>query len=273
MSIETLFDSHSHLHFSQYDKDREEIIKKLRDFDIKTINIGTDFKESEKAIALAEKCPDLMRASVGLHPNDNSEENFNIDKYRELAKNKNVVAIGECGLDYYYLKSQISNLKNKELQKEIFKEQIGLAKELNKPIILHCRPSIGTQDAYNDALDILVSCFKFHVSRISGVAHFFVGSKEIAKKFLELGFYISFAGPITFASEYREVVEFVPLDRILVETDAPFAAPVPHRGKRNEPAFVEFVARQVAQWQRLSFEEVARQTTKNAKKLFNINFE
>lgn len=260
-----LFDSHSHLHFHQFDNDREEIIKKLRDFNIKTINVGTDFKESEKAVNLAKQYPDLLWASVGLHPADNLKESFNINKYRELAKDKKIVAIGECGLDYFRSPSETEIAR----QKEIFIKQIELAQELEKPLILHCRPSMGTQDAYEDALEILVKYRSSNV-KCSGVSHFFSGSKETAKKFLDLGFYISFAGPITFASEYREVVEFVPMDRILIETDAPFAASAPHRGKRNEPAYVEFVARQIAEWKELSFDKVAVQTHNNAKDLFKI---
>ncbi len=260
-----LFDSHSHLHFSQFDNDREEVIKKLRDFDIKVVNVGTDFEESERAVELSKKYPDFMWASVGLHPNDNLKENFDISKYRELAKILNVVAIGECGLDYFRSPSEAEITR----QKEIFVKQIEIAQELKKPLILHCRSSVGTQDAYEDAIEILK--FKYlNISTGNGVAHFFSGSKETAKKFLDLGFYISFAGPITFANEYKEVVEFVPIDRILIETDAPFAAPIPHRGRRNEPVYVEFVARKIAEWKRLSFKEVADKATENAIKLFNI---
>ncbi len=270
-----LFDSHCHLHFSQFDNDREEIIGRLKEADIKVINVGTDFEESKKAIELAKKYPDLLWASVGLHPNDNLEEDFVIDKYRDLAKIANVVAIGECGLDYFRSPSKAEITR----QKEIFEKQIKLAKELNKPLILHCRPSIGSQNAYEDAIEILLALRSLgeggkylNIPTGNGVAHFFSGSKETAKKFLDLGFYISFAGPITFASEYREIVEFVPINRILIETDAPFAAPAPHRGKRNEPAYVEFVARKVAEWKSLSFEEVANQTAENAQKLFNLKF-
>ncbi len=266
-----LFDSHSHLHLSQFNDDREEIIKKLRlpaqagDFSIKTINIGTDFEDSKKAVELSKKYSDLLWASVGLHPNDNLEENFDIDKYRELAQNKNVVAIGECGLDYYRLPSE-AEIKR---QKEVFIKQIDLAKELKKPIILHARPALGTQDAYEDAIEIL-KYESLNIPKGNGVAHFFSGSEETAKKFLDLGFYISFAGPITFAPEYRKIVEFVPIEKILIETDSPFAAPTPHRGKRNEPAFVEFVARKIGEWKRLDFDKVALETHNNAKALFNI---
>ncbi|MEK7198269.1 MAG: TatD family hydrolase [Patescibacteria group bacterium] len=266
-----LFDSHSHLYLFNFDNDREEIIKKLRlpaqagDFSIKTINVGTDFEESKKAIKLSNQNPDVLWASVGLHPNDNLEEVFDIDKYRELAKNDCVVAIGECGLDYYRSPSKEEIAR----QKEIFEKQIELAKELNKPLVLHCRPSIGTQDAYEDVINILNTKYQI-LNTNGGVVHFFSGSKETAKKFMDLGFYISFAGPITFAPEYREVVEFVPLDKILIETDAPFASPRPHRGKRNEPAFVEFVARKIGEWKGLDFDKVATQTHNNAKALFKI---
>ena len=276
-----LFDSHCHLHFRQFDNDREEIINRLKEADIKVINVGTDFRESEKAVELSKKYPDFMWASVGLHPNDNLEENFSAkggpasgwdyDKYRKLAKLPNVVAIGECGLDYFRSPSEIEIIR----QKEIFVKQVELAKELNKTLILHCRPSIGTQDAYEDAINIIENFLPTgdppKGEKFNGVAHFFSGSKETAKKFLDLGFYISFASPITFAPEYREVVEFVPLNRILAETDSPFAAPAPYRGQRNEPAYVEFVARKIAEWKNSSFEEVAWQTDENAKRLFNIN--
>ncbi|MBI2635256.1 MAG: TatD family hydrolase [Parcubacteria group bacterium] len=284
----TLFDSHCHLHLPQYDDDREEMIGRLKEAGIKAISVGTDLEESKKAIELTKKYPDLLWASIGLHPNDNLEENFDIGKYRELAKDQSVVAIGECGLDYAFFarernerfqkrasaeafgKGGLSQTRTKSQQKDIFIKQIELAKELNKPIILHCRPSAGSQDAYEDAIDILNSYFTIPDSSGNGVAHFFVGSKETAEKFIDLGFYISFAGPITFADEYKEAVEYVPLDKILIETDSPFAAPAPHRGKRNEPAYVEFVARKIAEWKGLSFDKVATQTHNNAKALFKI---
>ncbi len=276
MSMIKLFDSHCHLHLPQFDNDREEVIKKLLTSKIGVINVGTDFEDSKKAVELALKYPKIMRASVGLHPNDVLNSIFNYEAYKALAESGSVVAIGECGLDYFKVKKLVSDRTRSleadyaDRQKEIFIKQIELAKELNKPLILHCRPSVGSQDAYEDAIEIL-KYKSLNISNGNGVAHFFVGSEETAKKFLDLGFYISFAGPITFAPEYREVVEFVPINRILVETDAPFAAPVPHRGKRNEPSYVELVARQIIQWKNLNFEEVVRQTTENAKKLFNIN--
>jgi len=272
-----LFDSHCHLQFPQFSDDREEIVSRLKQADIKIVNVGTNLEDSRKAVELTEKYPDIMWASTGVHPNDaNSEIDFN--EFKQLARDEKVVAIGECGLDYFRIMNNESGIREK--QKKTFTKQVELAKELKKPVVLHCRPSFGTQDACEDAIDIIEN-LKFKIENCgNGVAHFFSGSKETARKFLDLGFYISFAGPITFppkagqpradASEYKEIVEFVPMDKILVETDAPFAAPVPYRGKRNEPAYVEFIARQIAEWKGVSFDKVAVQTHNNAKALFKI---
>lgn len=284
-----LFDSHCHLHFSQYDNGREEVINRLREAGIKVINVGTNLVDSQKAINLANKYSDLMWASVGIHPNDVDSE-IDLEKLKKLTSNEKVVAIGECGLDYaLFVREQSERLQKgastevrqlanegglleeeiKNRQKEIFIKQIELAKELNKPLILHCRASAGTQDAYEDVIEILK--FKnLNISTGNGTAHFFAGSKETAKKFLDLGFCIGFSGPITFADEYREVVEFVPINRILIETDAPFATPAPHRGKRNEPAYVEFVARKIAEWKETNFKEITEQTTQNTFRLFQL---
>lgn len=259
----TLFDSHTHLQFSQFDEDREEIIRTLGRADIKVINVGTNLEDSKKAVELARKYPGQMWATVGLHPTDAPNANFDFGRYKELTLDPVVVAVGECGLDYFRTPDS-----DKNRQKDIFLRQLELARELSKPLMIHCRPK-AEDDAYLDLLEIL----KFENLNIptgNGTAHFFAGSKETAKQFLNLGFCISFAGPITFADEYREVVEYMPLDKILIETDAPFAAPAPFQGKRNEPAYVEFVARKIAEVKGVEFEKVARQTAENAKKLFNI---
>lgn len=154
----------------------------------------------------------------------------------------------------------------------VFREQINLALEVGKPIVVHCRPSGASQDAYADTFRILHSYFVIHNSRLRGVAHSFSGTTDEARAFLELGFYIGFTGVITFknAENLREVVRFVPLDRILVETDAPFLAPEPHRGKRNEPAWVEYVARKIAEVKNEPIGRVAEMTTENARTLFKV---
>lgn len=264
-----LFDSHTHLQFPQFNEDREEIIRALGRADIKVINVGTDLEDSKKAVELAKKHPGQMWATAGLHPTDAPNTNFDFGWYKELALDSVVVAVGECGLDYYHETRNMKQGTNiRDRQKEVFVKHVELARELNKPLMIHCRPKAG-DDAYLDILEIL-KYRNLNLENGNGTAHFFVGSKEIAKQFLDLGFFISFAGPITFAEEYCEVIEYVPLDKILVETDAPFAAPAPHRGKKNEPAYVEFVARKIAEIKNLDFEKVAQQTSENAKKLFNL---
>lgn len=263
-----IIDTHCHLQFPQYDEDRKAVIERTREAGIGVINVGTDFTESRRAIELAEKYPEFMWATVGLHPLDartDADENTRglartIDELRQLAKHQKVVAIGECGLDYYRAPRELW-----DRQKEIFRKHIELALEVKKPLVLHLR------NAYEDALGIL----KDYVLRttnyeLKGTSHFFSGTVEQAKKFLELGLYISFAGPITFAKEYEEVVRAVPLERILSETDAPFAAPLPYRGVRNEPAYVVEVIKKIAELKGLSFDQVARATTKNAERLFNL---
>ena len=190
-------------------------------------------------------------------------EEFDYDFYLNLAKNKKVVGIGECGLDYF----RTSDESLKEKQKEVFIKHLKLAKEANKPIIIHCR------NAHDDLLKIL----HLAVKPPSGVMHFFTGTLEQAKKYIGLGFYISFSGVITFpprkgeiVGAYDEIIKNIPLEKILVETDCPFVAPVPHRGKRNEPAYVKYVAQKIAEIRGVSFEKVTEQTTKNAKRLFGI---
>ena len=177
---------------------------------------------------------------------------------------KNIVAIGECGLDYYH-----GNEKGKELQKKAFRQQIELALEYQLPLMLHIRPSEGTYDAYEDVLAILKG-YKTNNLELIGDVHFFAGTVEIAQEFLDMGFYISFTGVITFAKVYEELVSYVPLDRILSETDAPYVAPIPFRGKRNEPSHVREVVKKIAEIKELDENMVAEQIMKNAKKLFRI---
>jgi TatD DNase family protein len=182
-----------------------------------------------------------------------------------LANSEKVVAIGECGLDYFRIFSD--DTKTKDIQKEVFNSQIDLAIEKNLPLILHIRPQKGTMDAYEDALEILE---KRQDYRIRGDVHFFVGSVDIASRFLKLGFYLSFTGVITFARDYDEVIKMMPIDRILTETDSPFVTPVPHRGKVCEPWMVEEVVKQIAKIKNLDEEHVRVQILENVKNLFFI---
>jgi len=267
-----LFDSHCHPQFPQYDADREEVIKRTLAAGCGMICVGTDLEMSKKAIELAEKYPPSpssfgragVWATVGLHPDakEVNDSRFTIYEHEELARHPKVVAIGEIGLDYY----RTPEKEKQERQKEVFQQFLELGRKVNKPVIIHCR------DAYNDLISILKSHIVNHKSAPWGVVHSFTSNFELAKKFLDLDLCLGLNGIITFSKEYNDMVAEVPLERILIETDAPYLAPVPNRGKRNEPLFVEFIARHIAEIKKVSFEKVASQTTKNAEKLFGAGF-
>lgn len=246
MTPETRFvDLHSHLHDSAFDVDRKEVLSRMRKAGVATITIGTDLGESEKAVRLAEAEPDVW-ASVGVHPVDNRNEEWNEERFRALASHPRVVAIGECGLDYFRLEEsrregRIASVESeKDRQRELFERQIGIAKDLGKPLMIHGRPSRGTMDTYEDMLRIL------RAGDARGNIHFFVGDVGIARRFLDLGFTFSMTGVLTFAREYDEVVRFLPLERLHAETDSPYVAPSPYRGKRNEPTYVREVYAAIA---------------------------
>lgn len=257
-------DIHSHLNLSQFDNDREAIIQKLKDENILTITIGTDYESSSFAIYLANQNENLF-ASVGLHPTDSTIEDFDYEKMLELAKNNKVLAIGECGLDYFHGEDE----KVKNIQKELFKKHIELAIEVNKPLMIHARASFGTMDAYIDTIEIL-KVYKKDYPNLYANFHFFAGDMDIAKRIINLGFSMSFDGPITFAREYDEVIKMIPMDLIMAETDAPFASPVPFRGKRCEPQMVSEVYKKIAGIKGLNEEDVRNQIILNAKRIFNI---
>ncbi|MFA5099094.1 MAG: TatD family hydrolase [Candidatus Paceibacterota bacterium] len=253
-------DTHAHLNLKDYKDDADGVIKRALENDVWMINAGVDFETSKKAIEIAEKFPGVY-AAVGFHPN-NSKEEFNYLTIKELALNPKVVAIGETGLDYYRIKGD--EVENKNKQKEIFKKQIELAFELKKPLIIHCR------DAHDDLSKILKSYFLNLKPGLSGVLHSFSGNIEQAGKYRKMGFKIAFNGIITFSRDYDEVILKTPIEDILIETDCPFLTPVPHRGKRNEPLYVIEVAKKLAEIKTMSLEKIGEQTTKNAKELFGI---
>jgi len=266
-------DAHAHLNLEEFENDVAEIAQKTKHDEVMVINVGTGEQTSIVAVDLATHY-EHMSAIIGLHPiyaapsyDTKIGEVFNPNFYRALLNNdtdKNIVAIGECGLDYYH-----GNEKGKELQKKAFRQQIELALEYQLPLMLHIRPSEGTYDAYEDVLAILKG-YKTNNLELIGDVHFFAGTVEIAQEFLDMGFYISFTGVITFAKVYEELVSYVPLDRILSETDAPYVAPIPFRGKRNEPSHVREVVKKIAEIKELDENMVAEQIMKNAKKLFRI---
>jgi len=244
------FDIHSHLDFSDFDSDRDELVKKMMEQKIGTTTIGVDFLSSQKAISLAEKYDNVF-ATIGQHPEDIDTDSVFDQRLRDLAGNEKVVAIGECGLDYFYLPSEpefyVRNQYIKDIQKKIFEEQVKLSVELQKPLMLHIRSSKGSHDAYSDTLDILEDYYKIHGNKLKGNSHFFAGNLETLRRFLDIGFTVSFTGVITFTGDYDELVRYVPDNMIMAETDAPFVAPVPYRGTRNSPIYVMEVVKKIAE--------------------------
>ncbi len=251
-----LVDSHCHLNFPEFKQDLDLVIKNANDQGIKyMLTVNTRLSESLDIQRLAEANSNIF-CSVGVHPHDSKDYNDSslIEKLKNHAKHPKVVALGETGLDYYY------NNSDEKAQIDCFNMHLNTGIELGLPVIIH------TRDADTDT----ISCLDAHPNT-KGVFHCFSGSTEFAKQGLDRGLYISFSGIITFkkAEELREAVKFVPLDRILVETDSPFLAPIPHRGRRNEPAFTLFVAKLVAELKDISLEEVTEATTKNFFTLFD----
>ncbi len=269
-------DIHSHINLDPLFGNSDEVIKRMLENEVATITIGTDFEMSEKAISLAEKY-DFLYAGVGLHPNDNLAEEFNTEKYKVLANHKKVVCIGESGLDYF----RDQSIENKNRQKEIFEKHIKLAIDTNKPLMIHARPSKGSMparpddsghsggDAYHEVIDILEE-YKKENTKLHANFHFFVGDIEIAKRILKNNWTVSFDGPITFARDYDEVIRFMPIENIMCETDAPFASPVPYRGKTCEPFMVIEVYKKIAEIKNLEFDFVVNQIRENVKRVFGI---
>ncbi len=257
-----LFDTHTHLDDARYDGDRDVMIARAQEAGVETfVTIGCDLATSRSAVSLADRHPSVY-ASIGVHPHEVKHIGDEwYDEFRGLAKNSKVVAYGEIGLDYHY------NHSSPKEQRERFREQIQLARELRLPVIIH------TREAEEDTVSILK---EERASEVGGVFHCFSGDARLAKDALDLGFYLSFSGILTFqnATMLRDIAKTVPLDRLLIETDCPYLTPVPHRGKRNEPAFVNFVARQLAEIRAgeagMSADSIGQVTTRNAKRLFRI---
>lgn len=253
-----LIDSHAHLDDEKFDNDREKIIEDLKRNNIEIVlNPGVNISSSKKAVSLSKKYNSIY-AAVGFHPHDLEDMNEEkLDVIRELTTENKVIAIGEIGLDYYYDNSP------REIQKKWFREQIRLAKEVNLPYIVHDR------DAHEDTLRIMK---EEAYEGMTGILHCFSGSVELAKEFIELGFYISLAGPVTFknAKTPKRVAKEIPLEHLLIETDSPYLSPVPNRGKRNEPSLVRYTLEEIANIKDISYEEVAKITRDNFYKLFKL---
>jgi len=254
----TLADSHAHLEMPEFDRDRDGVIQRAKREGIKyIITIGIKIPEAEKAIALTQAY-DFIYAGIGIHPHYAKEINkTTYEKLEGLASHPKVIAFGEIGLDFF------RNLSPREVQMKCFRELIHIGKKLRLPLIIHDR------NAHKETINILREENGFD---FGGVIHCFSGDYDMAKKCVDKGFYISIPGTVTFknALTLQEVVRKLPLDRIILETDAPFLAPLPFRGKRNEPSYVRYTAEKVAQLKNKSLEEAAEQTTENTKNLFRV---
>ncbi len=255
--MKQMIDSHAHLDEERFDEDRDEFIKSLKENAISyVINPSSDMETSRRVVELSNKYENIF-AAVGIHPHD--AEGFkeeDLDELRQLSKDERVVAIGEIGLDYYYDNSP------RDIQKEVFRKQLELSHELDLPVIIH------TRDAMGDTYDIL----KEFESRVRGVMHCYTGSIEMAEKFMKLGFYISIAGPVTFknAVNVREMAKQIPLERLLIETDSPYLAPVPNRGKRNDPTNVRYVADMLANLKEIQIDKIIEHSRENTVELFSL---
>lgn len=253
-----LFDTHVHLNADQFIEDREETINRALEAGVtKMVVVGFDEETIRLAIEIAETY-DFIYAAVGWHPVDAIDYNeSHLEWLEELTKHEKVVALGEMGLDYYW------DTSPKDIQADVFRKQIHLAKKVNMPIIIHNREATA---------DIIKILQEENAAEVGGIMHCYSATREELQACLEMNFYISLAGPVTFknAKEVKEVAKVVPLDRLLIETDAPYLAPHPYRGKRNEPAYVKLVAEEIARLREMSLEDVSRITTENALKIFRL---
>lgn len=249
-------DIHGHVNFPDYDKDREEVIGRAQQAGVLMITVGTDTETSRQAVELA-RTHENMWATVGIHPTETADS-INMPALSALGEDGRVVAIGECGLDYFRAEG------TEEAQKEVFASHIHLANTLGKPLMLHIRNGNG-RNAYLEAVDILKSS-----SNVLGNFHFFAGTTEDMKVILDLGYSVSFTGVVTFARDYDELIKYAPLERIMSETDCPFVAPAPNRGKRNEPSYIPHIVDAIAKIRNEDTGYVAAKLLDNARKFFRI---
>ncbi len=279
-------DTHTHVNLRAFKEDAAEAIQRALDAGVAVVNVGTQIDTSRQAVAILEQFPENVYAVIGLHPTHTyahdyedeeevkfktREETFDPSLYEELVQNDRVVGIGECGLDYYRLPDDRNHDEIKALERAAFEKQIEFALKHNKALCIHCRPTDGTIDAYQDLLAIVTDVKTKH-PELRFEVHCYTGDAATALQFVDLGGYIGLNGIITFdkTSRSKEVVDALPLGAIILETDAPYLTPKSHRGQRNEPSYLPEVAQQIADWKEVSLEEVAATTTANAKKLFNL---
>jgi len=277
-----LIDTHAHVNFDAFKDDADEVIKNTLTEKTWMVLVGTDYKTSKRALDLANKYERGVYAAIGLHPihlfstknhgDDydfiSRQEDFNYDSYDQLAKFEKTVAVGEIGLDYYHISGGDINAVKKK-QQDIFWQQLLLATNNKLPVIIHCR------NAHDDALKVLDEFKKEYKHLLPkdkpwGVMHCFSGDEDLAWQYFSLGLIISFTGLITFSRQWDDLIRKLPDEKFMIETDCPYMTPEPFRGQRNEPLLVKYVTERIAEIKKMSFEQVAEMTTKNAKNLFNI---
>ncbi|MFA6392329.1 MAG: TatD family hydrolase [Patescibacteria group bacterium] len=278
-----LIDTHTHVNFNLFKDDGPDVIDRALTNNIWVINVGSQYKTSLRAVNIAKDYTEGVYAIVGLHPIhlfkmhvdedeidfSSRQEEYDKEAYLELARDPKVVGIGEVGMDYYHMPDGENIETVKKKQEEVFREQISLAVDLDKAVTIHCR---GTKEdpsgVYQDVMNIVKD-----YPKIRAVVHCYTGDLKTAKQIINMGLNLSITGIVTFknAKELHAVVKEIPLENMMVETDAPYLAPDPYRGKRNEPSYVRYVAEKIAELKGISFEEVADVTTANAKKLFKLN--
>lgn len=249
-----LIDTHCHINLDDYKEDLDKVLERIKEQLDFVINVGYDEKTCDESVMLADKY-EYIYATVGIHPHDAKSYSEAIEeKIITLLNNKKVLAVGEIGLDYY------RDLSPRDIQQETFRKQLRLAEKYEKPVVIHCR------DAYKDTVDILNE-----FPNIKGIMHSYSGSFEVASMLLDR-FYMSISGPLTFknAANMKELIKKLPIEKILVETDSPYLTPEPYRGKRNEPCYVEYVAREIARLKEIDYEEVVRITNENSRKAFGV---
>lgn len=273
-------DVHCHPNLGDLQKDQDGVIKRMHEEGVLGIVVGVDLESSREAVRLANEHEHLF-ATVGLHPNYTQKQEFNINAFEELIAEKKVVGVGECGVDYF---RQSTSTPEEDVQKdwkekqwEVFKQHVQLAQKHKKPLMIHCRPSRNSVDAYEEVADYLEDIVRSpgfaqegEVGDLRGNMHFFVGDVEVAKRFWKLGFSTSFTGVLTFTHDYDEVVRSAPLNLLLTETDAPYAAPVPHRGEINQPVYVELVVEAIARIREESLEEIRQAMIENGRRIFSL---
>jgi TatD DNase family protein len=262
-------DIHAHIQFPAFRDDADDVIRRAIASGVKMIAPSSQLTTAKRGVSYAEKYPNIIWAAVGLHPWYARTDTFRMEEWQPLAAHPRVVAIGETGLDYVDRLNVTE--EDRAIQESLYRQHIELALSVGKPVIQHCRSGLVNgqeRDAHEDALRIIAE----YVPRgLRGVAHCFSGNASQAHRYLDMGFFLAFTGIITFNHSWDEIIRTTPLNRLFVETDIPYMTPVPHRGERNEPAYVRYIAERIAEIKGVPLEEVARETRANAEALFGIH--